>query len=267
MATSPSNCPACGYRLEAFDAICPRCQGLGLSPSRAQMASPEQIGRLPATPARVEHGRPRWIIAVGAVAATLVLASLLGYRYWISTPQYSLLQAKSAFEAHDLGKFEQYVAIDQCADNFTDDVFAEASAKLQSQSAFAANPFADAGRKMAEGFMGIMKPAISGAIKTKTREFVSTGQIAPPGGGISTGPVDLEKFKSSIENDGLHYDGLGNVAVSDNTATVELRFHNGKKNIDQPLELEMRPLDGHWQIARWKNAVQWMKQSVGTMAP
>lgn len=216
---------------------------------------------LPAPPS-IERTHPRWIIPLGVALATLVLASGLGYRYWLSTPQYSLLRAKSAFDAHDLATFEKYVAIDQCAEAVTDDVFAEALKKSRAQSVNDADPFVAAGRKMAEGLLEILKPTITGVVKKKAREYVSTGELTLSGvsGTGSSSPVDLEEIKNSIVSDGLHFEGVGSVTVDNNTATVELHFHNDKKNADQPALLEMRRVENYWQVSRWKNPIQWMPQ-------
>ncbi len=195
------------------------------------------------------------------VALALLLAGAFGYKHWISTPQYSLWQAKSAFEAHDVGAFEKYVAVDSCADSLTDDVFAEASKKMNAQVANRPNPFGEAGQKMAQGFLALMKPAISGALKKSARELVAKGQISSLGGAGGGNPVDLAQIKQNIAQNGVRFDGLGQVSVEDQKATVELRFRNDKTATQQPIELEMRRVEDHWQISKWKNAAPWLQEA------
>jgi len=212
-------------------------------------------------PANSSSRRPRWILPIAGVALALLLTGAFGYRYWISTPQYSLWQAKSAFEAHDLGAFERYVAVDSCMDSLTDDVFAEATKKMNAQAQSGPNPFGEAGQKMAQGFLALMKPAISGALKKSARELVATGQIASVGGAGGGSPVNLAQIKDNIAQNGVRFDGLGQVSVESQKATVELRFRNDKTASQQPIELEMRRVEDHWQISKWKNAAPWLEEA------
>lgn len=156
--------------------------------------------------------------------------------------------------------FEKYVAVDSCADSLTDDVFAQASKKMNAQVANGPNPFGEAGQKMAQGFLALLKPAISDALKKSARELVAKGQISSPAAEQGN-PVDLAQIKRNIVQNGVRFDGLGPVSVEDNTATVELRFHNDKTASQQPIELEMRRVEDHWQISKWKNAASWLEDA------
>ncbi len=213
-------------------------------------ASPA-LGSLPRAPRR---RRSIWLL-VGTLTA-LLLAGVFGYRYWISTPQYSLMQAKSAFESHDLGAFQKYVALGSCADSLTDDVFAQAAKKMSTQAK--SNPFGDAGQKMAQGFMALLKPGISSALQSAAREFVSTGRLASSSGAGGS-PVDLSGIKRKLERRGVRFDGIGPASVEGNTATIELRFKDGQE-AEPPVELELRRVEDHWQVTKWKNTARWMQE-------
>lgn len=193
--------------------------------------------------------------SLGTLTA-LLLAGFLGYRFWISTPQYSLLQAKSAFESHDLPAFQKYVALDSCADSLTDDVLAQAAKKMNAQTE--SNPLGDVGQKMAQGFMALLKPTISRALQGAAREFVSTGRL-PSISGAGESPVDLAAIERKLQGRGVHFEGIGPASVEGQTATIELRFKN-KEAPEPPIELQMRRVGDHWQVTKWKNSARWMNE-------
>lgn len=210
-----------------------------------------------AFPPRPPH-RGRRVWPVTALIGALLLAGFFGYKYWISTPQYSLLQAKSAFESHDLGTFQKYVALDSCADSLTDDVFAQAAKKMSANAE--SNPLGVAGQQMAQGFMAMLKPGISSALQGAAREFVSTGRLASSSSfGAGGSPVDLAEIERKLAQRGVHFEGIGPASVEGQTATVELRFKNDKAD-EPPVQLQMRRVADHWQVTRWKNPARWMQE-------
>lgn len=206
-------------------------------------------------------GRRRWVWPVAGALGTLLLAGVLGYRFWISTPQYSLLQARSAFESHDLRTFQKYVALDSCADSLADDVLAQAAKKMNASAD--SNPLGDVGQKMAQGFMALLKPAISGALQGAARDFVSTGRLASSSGGGGS-PVDLSAIERKLQQRGVHFDGIGPASVEGPTATIELRFKNNQAQ-EPPVELQMRRVEDHWQVTKWKNSARWMDKYLPQM--
>lgn len=217
---------------------------------------------LPARPA-LPRSAPRRRLFWFSLGTLLVLlaAGFFGYRFWISTPQYSLLQAKSAFESHDLRTFQKYVALDSCADSLSDDVLAQAAKKMNASAE--SNPLGDIGQKMAQGFMALLKPAISGALQGAAREFVSTGRLAStPSGGSSS--VDLAAIERKLKQRGVRFDGIGPANVEGQTATIELRFKNAN-GAEPPVELQMRRVEDHWQVTKWNNSARWMDKYLPKM--
>lgn len=207
--------------------------------------------------------RSRWLWPVIGLCALLLLSGA-GYRCWISTPQYSLLQAKSAFESHDLGRFEKYVALDACADSLTDDVFAEVTHKMQEAPA-ELNPFGVVGRTMAQGFLGLFKPTLSSAIKQSARAFVSTGRLSVLPGSAGGSSINVGQIKDNLAKRGVHFEGIGDVAVKGETATVDLIFQNQQQARELPVQLEMRRVEGYWQVSKWKNSTAWIQKELPTL--
>ena len=199
--------------------------------------------------------RAIWFLASALTA--LLLAGFFGYRFWISTPQYSLLQAKSAFESHDLGTFQKYVAIDSCADSLTDDVFARAAKKMSAQAE--SNLFGEAGQKMAQGFMALVKPGISSALQSAARQYVSSGRLPSSSPGAGGSPVDLSQIQDKLKQRGVRFDGIGEANVEGQRATIELRFKNAN-GAELPVELQLRRVGDHWQVTKWNNTARWMDE-------
>ncbi len=213
----------------------------------------------PEIPLSNSRRRSRWIVPA-VVASTLLLAGAFGYRYWLSTPHYSLLQAKSAFEERDLARFEKFVAIDRCADSLTDDVVAE-TLRTMKQTPDDLNPFGEVGQKMAQGLLMMFKPKLSDAVKKAGREYVSTGEIAalPGSGGASS--INGAKIRDNLVKRGVRFEGVGNVAVEGEKASVELLFNN-KQARELPVKLEMRRVGSHWQVSKWNNATAWIQKEL-----
>ena len=204
--------------------------------------------------------RLRWVLP--AIGFSVLIAGAVGYKYWISTPQYSLLQAKSAFEAHDLKRFEKFVAFDECADSLSDDVVGEAVRQLK-QAPVELNPFGEVGQKMAQGLLMMVKPALSAAVKKAGREFVSTGQIASIPGAGSGSSINVAKIKDNLVKRGVRFEGVENVNVEGDKASVELLFNNNQTR-ELPVQLEMRRVEGGWQVSKWKNATAWIRKELPT---
>ena len=206
--------------------------------------------------------RARWIVPV--VLATLLVGGALGYRYWISTPQYSLLQAKGAFEEHDLARFEKYVAVDVCADSLTDDALAEATRQMK-RIPDAMNPLGIFGQVIAQATLLSFKPLLSSWVKTSAREWVSTGKLTPLPGRAGGSSIDVGQIKDRLAKRGVRFEGIGNVAVQGDTASVELLFENNGKARELPVQLEMRRIENYWQVSKWKNATAWIQKEIPKM--
>lgn len=189
----------------------------------------------------------------------MLLTAFAGYRYWTGTPQYSLLRARDAVISHDLGTFEKYVAIDMCADGLVNDVMDSAMANVPTPPTDPNKPFEEMGRKFAERFMLMIKPALARVLKEKTREYVSTGTLASGAEGKGT-PGNFEETKQKIEDKSLRYAGIGNVEVSGEEAIVSLNFENKETNQTYPLNLKMRRVEDYWQVTRWQNAAEFLKE-------
>ena len=206
------------------------------------------------------HRRPRRLLPV-FLLTTILLGGGLGYRHWVSTPQYSLLQAKDAFEARDLGRFEKYVALDSCADSLTDDFMAEATRKMQG-APLASSPLGQIGQGAVQGIMALLKPTLSKAMTHAAREFVSTGQLSSLPGSGGKSPLDVGQIKDNLARRGVHFDGVGDVSENGDLATVDLRFADKSGARELPVQLEMRRVEGYWQVSKWKNAPAWMEREL-----
>ena len=124
------------------------------------------------------------------------------------------------------------------------------------------NPFGEVGRRMAQGLLSLLKPTLSGAIKKAAREYVSTGQLASlPGAGSRT-PIDVGQIKGNLAKRGVHFVGVGDVAINGDSSTVELRFQNRTGGGELPVQLQMRRVEGGWQVVKWKNSTAWITREV-----
>ena len=72
-------------------------------------------------------------LVVGLIVAFLIILSAGGVYYWQYTksPRYSLLQAKNAFEQHDLNNFEKYVDVEGITNSLIDQLLEISTEKEQ----------------------------------------------------------------------------------------------------------------------------------------
>lgn len=238
------------------------------APESAFPTPPPLYGRRTGTgDAEAHSGAPAWFKWGGiALVLLLLVAGVGGYRYWMATPQYSLLQIQSAFNAHDLPRFEQYLAIDSCADALAADLLHTPANKGESGAPLAGGETGDAlGNSgwgaLGQSLMGGMQTTMANAIKAGARQIVLKGIDGVSAGEGESSFAELwNSTRATVEAKEFSYQGVGGVTLSGETFLVKLNFYSDKTHQVYPIKLRMRRHEGHWQVTEWDNATAFFER-------
>lgn len=198
---------------------------------------------------------PRRLTKFVLFLGVLAVAAFFGYRYWTRTPQYSLLQIQQAASSRNVEQFEKYVDIDSTVHGFVDDlveVSLAAHDSLSPQSSL--NPLDALSKQFARGVASAIKPALAIAAKQSLRYYILNGKVEDENPSSTTGSPSFN-FGKTVRERSAKFDGIEYVKTQNDVSHVGLRML-GKQPDAKPfiIELEMRWMNGYWQVKKWSNA-------------
>ncbi len=183
-----------------------------------------------------------------AVVAAGVMAAAGGYKYWTTTPEYSLTQIQTAFEDHDLALFHKHVDVDALVGRGVDALL-EDSLEDTPQGGF--------GGKLAAGMMAMIKPTIIAFAKNKI-------ELAVEGARPTTTEQESKHEKSLAAVDGFFVDGAINkkyLKTEGKIAYLGLERFDEKLQSPVNLEIKLRKMGGYWQAVELSNLAQMIKKN------
>ncbi|HEY9776358.1 MAG TPA: hypothetical protein V6C81_21535 [Planktothrix sp.] len=191
------------------------------------------------------------------ILVLVIVAALAGggYFWWTTTPQFAVEQAKEAVKAHDLQKFAKYVDIDTTSSRMVDDFLAKPMRKTMAGSVI--------GEVLVTGLTNLIRPRLAGGIKHEIINFVETGNFKSS---EETAPIDGAdgvSLSSADEHFGFRrhaLKGVKSTEVDGDVARVVLLLHNQQYDRDLTLDVNMRKVDGHWQIIELANFPQFCSE-------
>jgi hypothetical protein len=191
------------------------------------------------------------IIAISTVGI-LLIGSVIALLYWIQTPTHSFHQILDALETHDVTQFEQYVDIESVSSRLVDDVMSMALAEDQQKS-----EAEELGSAFAAGLLQMMKPSLVALIHEQVTRLVENGNFGSVSGQTESDAtdVDLGDMAENIGAGADSFQGITYVKKSGKIAHVGLTFSNSELESDIVLELMMRDVGKHWQLAEFSNLV------------
>ncbi|MDQ2731061.1 MAG: hypothetical protein M3Y56_05330, partial [Armatimonadota bacterium] len=171
---------------------------------------------------------------------------------------------KNAVAAHDLGLFDRYVDVDSCANGFVDDALgqvADGAKSLVGQQG--SNLFGPAAQQIAQGLVTMLKPTLVTAIKGRVRDYVGGGNAQSPVP-VDTPTIPGANLEQKAREEGYTFDGIESVDQEGSTALVRLKFLKANDPTKfLTVELKMRQVEGHWQVIRWNNVGDVLKELGG----
>jgi hypothetical protein len=181
---------------------------------------------------------------IGLLVVLLAVAGFAWYRYFTTTPKYSLLQAYAAVEAHDTGAFDKYVDVESVAGHLLEEV-----GKQRSLLSLV-NP----GSWVVKGLSAALKPALAAGAKKQVDTFVKTGSIAEArkAGG---GKFSLAALMGKIVSDSSEFKGVAyETTMPNGTAEVGLEFTQPRYDTTLVVRVVMADKGDYWQVKQIANS-------------
>lgn len=191
---------------------------------------------------------------IGLIALVILLGAFSWWQHWVHSPQYSLMQAKKAFEQHDLTNFRKYVDVESVTARILDqllDDFKEENKPVDQWEAM--------GQTFAENMFMALKPQLAKMAKEQVEYYVEQGSFkqtqSQTGSNFSLEEVTGQALAKENEYQGIEY-----VKKEGKIATVGIKVLQAKYNVPLILEIKMRKQDGYWQVAELSNLIQLTKK-------
>lgn len=174
----------------------------------------------------------------------LAVGGFAYYRYYTTTPTYSLLQARAAVADHDATRFRQYVDVASVAGSLVDQVGAQRSLLGM------LNP----GSWLAKGLGAALKPALAAGAQKQVEAYIASGSVeeARKVGGSTFSLAGLvgKVVSDSSEFRGVAYENT----LPGGQAEVGLKFTQPRYDTTLVVKLRMADAGDHWQVKEIANA-------------
>ncbi|SMB81093.1 hypothetical protein SAMN00017405_2036 [Desulfonispora thiosulfatigenes DSM 11270] len=170
----------------------------------------------------------------------LITSLVVGYLYFLTTPQYSLLKITKAVEKHDLPTFEKYVDIDRVVTRLVDYVLEKEVKKISFGSV-----------KLEKEIVKKIRPNIISYAKNEIRLFVAGGNIKNARASNAQIPVTSFAQDSGLEH--LQYKGIEKIEKQGNTAKITLKIYHKRFKKELKPEIKMKKIEDYWRVYEINN--------------
>jgi len=167
------------------------------------------------------------------------------FRQYTTTPKYTLLQIKKAFDQHDLTSFEKYVDIEAITNSLIDQ-FLEKSFELNRTK----DKEKIITQSLYKGLIDILKPKLNTIAKDQIADIIETGKFE-----TQKKKEDAKDKKSSFSNTLGRSDKVKNIfqgieyeKKEGKICYVGLKILNEKSNTTSTIDIKMRNKGGYWQV-------------------
>ena len=191
------------------------------------------------------------------IISILVLSSFLGFNYWKSTPEYSLLKIKDAIDTKDVYLFKKYVDLETVVERAVD-VFLEKSLESMEEKKDE-NAFFDIS-SFAKGLAKLMKPALVKGLINQVEKYVEgeeginksldeNDQTIP-----ALQDLDLSSKRNILNNGKKKY-----LKKDRKVARLGMEFQGKDGEIIQ-IELKLGKYEDYWRITEIVNLIELVDQ-------
>lgn len=202
------------------------------------------------------------------IAFLILVLSGGGYKYYQTTPVYSLNLIRESVQNHDWTEFSKRVDLDSISDSAFEDVLATTLTNDSTLDGIT--------KQFAGGILSVMKPGLIGAFKDGIRDYVETGetrfkdlgklvQKTPDQNSEQTsesnsGSTSDQNSSSTKKSSRFEFVGVETSNYTNDLANVKIKFHDNQTDSDKILEVEMNKLDdGTWKVTKIPNLKQFLK--------
>ena len=176
-----------------------------------------------------------------------LLLATAGIVFWqyTTTPRYSLLQIKKAYDQHDFSSFEKYVDIETVTNSLVNqflDKFLEANRTKDKEEVI--------GQSFYKGLVEFLKPKLNTIAKDQITDIIETGKFEE-----QIKKEDSKDKESSSSNKLDRSDNVKNIfqgieyeKKEGKICYVGLKILNEKTNSTSTIDIKMRDKGGYWQV-------------------
>ena len=232
-------CRNCGQKATHDGKFCAYCGAPGESDL------PEPVGQTnlqsPDRALTGAAGRPSIMAKNFGMVLLVVVSAWLGFHYYTSQPEYSLMQLKAAIDHHDLAMFEKYVDTNSLVSNAVDQTMSWA---LKEGIGSSSNDSAEGiGAIIGIGIADNFKPQIVSAVLSQLNNFVEKGSLDQKDG--------TRRDVSGLKD--FRLQGKPQVRRDADTAYVTLPLVRDTPKFAANVELKLRKKDSYWQVTEIRN--------------
>lgn len=199
----------------------------------------------------------RKLIFAAIIIAIFIAAGCILYWQYTKTPKYSLLQAKKAFEQHDLASFEKYIDIEGISCSLIEQALETADKQEKPK-----DNLERFGELIGKGLLTLLKPRLSKLVKEQVTELVETGKFEVKKENKVTEEPEflLSNIWSKVGGENVKLQGIEYVKEEGKIAYVGLKLYQEKYNAWLVLDVKMRDLRGYWQVVKLSNFGEYMEK-------
>ncbi len=171
----------------------------------------------------------------------VLLAGVIFYLNFRSSPKYSLLQIKNALENHDYAAFEKHVDVDATMSSLMDQVF-----EILKGNSAAEDKMAASWSYFGAGLLDIIKPQLTLLYKPQIQKWVEHGkfQSENPFSGNSINPMhDLWKRAGAVSMTGIEYEKREGKIALIGIGVKHIHF-----DTILTVNIKMRNMGNYWQV-------------------
>jgi len=184
------------------------------------------------------------------ILSILVLASFLGFNYWKSTPEYSLLKIKDAIDTKDVYLFKKYVDLETVIERSVDVALEKSLENMEEKKD--ENIFLDTS-SFAKGLVKLMKPSIVNGLVNKVEKYVEGKEnlnkrlVKNDRTITALQDLDLSSKRNMLNNGKKKY-----LKKDRKAARLGMEFQDKDGEIIQ-IELKLRKYEDYWRVTEIAN--------------
>ncbi len=180
------------------------------------------------------------------IIIAILLIGVFGYKYWINTPQYSLLQIQKSVDTKDRFLFDKYVDTNEIIEEVIEDlskIFIEETYTQESSEHSFFDP-----QVLAAGLVSLFQPAIENAIEESFDEFWED-------------EVETVESKSDLKN---NFDSFEVSYLNRDGKIAKLGIEGEEPDSGEKIKIEFKlnKIDNYWRITQISNLEDILRQNM-----
>tara|TARA_B110001450_G_scaffold212823_1_gene204973 strand:+ start:298 stop:933 length:636 start_codon:yes stop_codon:yes gene_type:complete len=199
------------------------------------------------------------------VLAVLTFSIFFSYKYWKTTPQYSVQQVVESIESNDTYLFEKHFDIKKVSDKMSDEFVAYMTKENIDSSGD--DEWGLIGKKFATGLFELMKPVLSNQI---SKEIIALVDNKENNNSLISDSLSFGLFDNSDLNL-INHDKISislallfeaeNINFQREGSTTTLKILLNQSNENEVIEVILKKYEDFWKITEIKNLITFILEN------